>query len=323
MRRELVHIVVFMIILLLSIASIENPYTSNYIEELKTTSLSASIKKDALYLEIEKKAADYYIPPKDAVIDKVWKAQPGLNGLKVDIEASFNKMKKDGVFDENKLIFKQIPPKVHLSDLPPEAIYRGNPDKHMVSFLINVAWGNEFLPSMLDTLNKHKVKATFFLEGRWTKENPELAKMIVDAGHEIGNHSYNHPDMRSLSQRAIREQLTKTNDIIEATTGVKCKWFAPPSGSFRPEVVQIASELKMGTIMWSVDTIDWQHPKANVLLSRVMSKIHPGAIILMHPTSSTDEALDDLITAIKQKEYEIGNLSTLLNEERIDKENDR
>lgn len=317
MRKKYVHLLVFMIILLISLGTIQNPYTSNYVDQLKMTSLSASIKKDALYLEIEKKANEYNIPPQNAIIDKVWKAQPGLNGLRVDTEASFKKMKKDGVFDENKLIFKQVPPSVHLNNLPPEAIYRGHPDKQMVSFLINVAWGNEYLPSMLETLKKHHIKATFFLEGRWTKENPELAKMIADEGHEIGNHSYNHPDMKKLSREEIKHQLVKTNDIIEATTGKKCSWFAPPSGSYRDEVVQIASDLEMGTVMWSVDTVDWQRPDVNVLLNRVMGKIHPGAIILMHPTSSTDRALDSLIKSIKQKEYEISNLSTLLSEERI------
>jgi len=65
----------------------------------------------------------------------------------------------------------------------------------MVSFLINVAWGNEYLPDILATLKKQNVKASFFLEGRWVQKNPELAKMIVEAGHEVGNHSYTHPDM--------------------------------------------------------------------------------------------------------------------------------
>ena len=69
----------------------------------------------------------------------------------------------------------------------------------MVSFIINVAWGNEYLSDMLATLKKHHVSATFFLEGRWVQKNPELAKMIADAGHEVGNHSFTHPDMKNLS----------------------------------------------------------------------------------------------------------------------------
>ena len=96
----------------------------------------------------------------------------------------------------------------------------------MVSFIINVAWGNEYIPDMLATLKKHQVYATFFLEGRWVKNNPDLAKMIVDAGHEVGNHSYSHPDMRTLESIKVREELKKTNEMIEVTTGEKVKWFA-------------------------------------------------------------------------------------------------
>ncbi|WP_044894051.1 polysaccharide deacetylase family protein [Bacillus alveayuensis] len=303
--------------LLLILTIFQNPWIDGYVHHLQHASIEAAKQKDKLYLEIEKKAKKYEIPAQDAKIDKVWKAIPGYNGLKVDVDASYKNMKKLGTFNEQMLVYKQIPPKVHLADLPPEAIYRGHPEKPMVAFLINVAWGNEYIPNMLETLKKHDVKATFFLEGRWVKNNPDMAKMIVDAGHEVGNHSYSHPDLKVMSNQAIYEQLIKTNEVIEATTGVKCKWFAPPGGSYRDDVVKIAHKLQMGTIMWSVDTIDWQKPSPSVIVERVMSNVHPGAMVLMHPTASTAQALDSLIVAIKKKEYEISNVSTLLDEERI------
>lgn len=274
--------------------------------------------RDKLYEEIKAKAKRYEIPPRNAVVDPVWKATPGYNGLKVNVKASYENMKQEGVFDEKKLVYEQVPPKIHLKDLPAEPIYRGHPEKPMVAFLINVAWGNEYIPKMLDVLKKHRVRATFFLEGRWVKNYPEMAKMIVDAGQEVGNHSYSHPDLKTMSNEAIRRELEKTNEVIEATTGVQCKWFAPPSGSYRDDVVKIAYDLQMRTIMWSVDTIDWQKPSPSVIVKRVTSKLHPGAMILMHPTLSTAEALEPLIVAIKQK-YEIGNVSMLLDEKRIAK----
>ncbi|MED4015293.1 polysaccharide deacetylase family protein [Sutcliffiella cohnii] len=274
--------------------------------------------KDSLMLEIEEKASAYEIPPQDARIDKVWKAVPGYNGRTVDIKASYEKMKKSGVFDEKKLVFKQLSPQIHLKDLSASPIYKGHEDKKMVSFIVNVAWGNEYIPDMLETLKKHEIKATFFLEGRWVKENPSIAKMIVDAGHEVGNHSYSHPNMKTLGANAVRDQLLKTNSVIEATTGVKVKWFAPPSGSFRQEVVEIAKQYNMGTIMWSVDTIDWQRPEPNVIVDRVMGKVHPGAIILMHPTDPTSKSLETLIVSIKEKDLHIGTISSLLSEERMD-----
>lgn len=297
--------------------TVNNPWSEQYVAYLRAESISVGNQKDLLYEEIEKVAENYRIPASDARIDRVWKATPGYNGLEVDIKASYKKMKVKNVFNEGMLVYQQVPPKVHLHDLPPTAIYRGHPEKPMVSFLINVAWGNEYLSDMLATLKKHNISATFFLEGRWVKENPDLAKMIAGAGHEIGNHSYSHPNMKNLSTVAIKEEIEKTNNVIEATTGITCKWLAPPSGSYREEVVQIADTLGLGTIMWSVDTIDWQKPSPDTIINRVLTKIHPGAFILMHPTDSSSKALDQLIVRIKEKNLKFGTVSETLREERI------
>ncbi|WP_242308558.1 polysaccharide deacetylase family protein [Bacillus cereus group sp. BfR-BA-01524] len=274
--------------------------------------------QDNLHKEIQKHAKQYEIAPQNAMIDKIWKAIPGYNGRQVDIEASYNNMKKLKEFDQKYLEFKEVSPSVHLEDLSPAPIYRGHPNKKMVGLTINVAWGNEYLPRILEILKKHDVKATFFLEGRWVKENLRFAKMIVDAKQEVGNHSYTHPNMKTLSSDEIRDQLQKTNRMIEVATNQKVRWFAPPSGSFRDEVVKIADDFQMGTIMWTVDTIDWKRPEPDVLLQRVMRKIHPGAIILMHPTSSTAEALETMITKLKEQGYKVGNITELLDEKRVD-----
>jgi peptidoglycan-N-acetylglucosamine deacetylase len=316
------------VIAILTLLAVENPLTDQYVLSLKQESavvsgsidsvaVSGSIGNEELTLKVKEAAKNNSFPAQNAMIDPVWKATPGYNGIKIDIDKSLQNMKKDRGFSEEKLVYKQIPPEKHLSDLPPSPIYRGNPDKPMVSFIINVAWGNEHIPDMLATLKKHHVYATFFLEGRWVKNNPELAKMIVDAGHEIGNHSYSHPNMETLETSKVIDELKKTNEIIEVTIGEKVKWFAPPSGSYRDEVVKIAHELDMSTIMWSVDTIDWQKPQPDVLINRVMSKLHKGAIILMHPTASTANSLNSLIVQIKDKELRLGTISSLFKEERI------
>ncbi|WP_428908616.1 polysaccharide deacetylase family protein [Niallia sp. Krafla_26] len=304
-------------IFLLAFMIVNNPLSTVYITSMKEDSVLVTKSYDPLYDEIESKANDFKVEASDAKIDQIWKALPGYNGMEVDVKASYDKMKKDGKFDENKLIFKQITPNIHLEDLPPSPIYKGHPDKPMVSFIINVAWGNEYLSSMLATLKKHHVSATFFLEGRWAQKNPELAKMIYDAGHEIGNHSYTHPDMKNISNEKTRQEIIKTNEVIKATTGSQPTWFAPPSGSYRDATVEIAAQENLRTIMWSVDTIDWQKPAPSVLINRVMSKVHNGAIILMHPTASTEQSLDQLITQIKAKNLEIGTVSELLSENRV------
>jgi peptidoglycan-N-acetylglucosamine deacetylase len=318
MMNKFIRIIMIVVI---AIFMVNNPLIHDYVSSIKNEAKPVSKVDNALLNEIETQAEKYKIPAVDAKIDKVWKAMPGYNGLEVDILESFENMKKQNIFDEKKIVYKQVEPKVHLQDLPAAPIYKGHPDKPMVSFIINVAWGNEYLSHMLETLKKHNIHVTFFLEGKWVQKNPDLAQIIVAAGHEIGNHSFSHPDMKILSASRTREEMIQTNKVIKATTGIVPKWFAPPSGSYRDETVSIAAELEMGTIMWSVDTIDWQKPTVETLLSRVLGKVHNGALILMHPTDSTSKSLEYLINKLKQKNLQIGTVSEVLDEKRIMKNN--
>lgn len=298
----------------LSWLAVENRYTDQFVTGLMQESLPAAKQTDPLQEEIRLKASEYEIKPENARIDRVWKTVPGLNGLKVNVPKSYQKMKKSGRFKADDLVYDQMPPKISLKDLEPAPVYRAREDRQTVSLLINVAWGNEYLQDMLTVLKENNVKATFFLEGRWTKNNPELAKMITEGGHEVGNHSYTHPDMKNISASATMEEIRKTNEVIKAVTGVTCVWFAPPSGSFRNETVKIASSQGMGTVMWSVDTIDWQKPSPDLLKNRVLSKAHPGAFVLMHPTEPAALALDDLIKELKKKNLQPVTVSEALSE---------
>ncbi|WP_071459490.1 polysaccharide deacetylase family protein [Bacillus massilinigeriensis] len=304
-------------IIILGMMLVNNTYSEFYLAKLKSDSIPVSMHENGLLREIEIKASSFETNASDARIDPVWKAIPGYNGLKVNIKESYQRMKKDGEFSEDKLVLEQTSPKVHLSELPPSPVYKGHPDKPMVAFVINVAWGNEYLSEMLATLKKHRMKASFFMEGRWVKNNPKLAKMIAEEGHEIGNHSFSHPKMEKLSGAEANEEISKTNAIIETTTGVQVKWFSPPSGGYRDETVKIAAANGLGTIMWSVDTIDWQKPTSDTLIRRVTTKVHNGAIILMHPTKSTADSLDRLIEELNKRELHVGTISELLSEDRV------
>ncbi|WP_088069537.1 polysaccharide deacetylase family protein [Gottfriedia luciferensis] len=318
MSRSRLKVLALIVALFLSILVVNNQFTNHYVGKLTSKSSIVTAKTNALYEEIKSKAPSYEIAPKDAYVDSVWKAIPGYNGLKVDINASYAKMKKLKKFDKNKLVLKEVSPKIHLSDLPPSPVYKGNPDKPLVAFTINVAWGNEYIPKMLEVLKKHNAKATFFLEGRWVKNNPTLAQLITAANQEVGNHSYTHPDMARLGSQEIKNEIVETNSVILATTDQKVVWFAPPSGSYRDEVVKIASNLGLSTIMWTADTIDWQKPPKEVIIYRVMKKVENGTIVLMHPTKPTADALDELLTKIEASGRKVVNISTLLDEKRYD-----
>ncbi len=141
--------------------------------------------------------------------------------------------------------------------------------------------------------------------------------MLLEEGHEIGNHAYSHPDMSKLTMERINEELDRTNKAIEAALEVTPKWFAPPSGSHNQVVVDRAAHYGMKTVMWSVDTIDWRNPPVNDMVERVTNKLHPGAMVLMHPTEVTSAGLEQMILNSKEKGYKIGTVSELLSEKRV------
>ncbi|WP_233202872.1 polysaccharide deacetylase family protein [Sporosarcina sp. P1] len=273
---------------------------------------------DRLTTELESFSKAHHIPAVDAKVDRVWKAIPGYNGLEVDLKASYKKMKATGKLDEAKIVYKETSPSIHLNDLGPHPIFKGNPDKPMVSFLINVAWGNEYIPEILDVLKKHNIQASFFFDGSWVSKNPDLAKMIHNEGHEIGNHAYSHPDLQQKSEAETMEELKKTNDVIMKTLGITSpKWFGPPSGSFNQQTVETASQLGMHTVLWTVDTVDWKKPAINEMVNRVVSQVENGSMVLMHPTKPVAEGMEDMITQITEKGFRLGTVSELMNEKRV------
>lgn len=313
---HLIHLFVFMILVFLAFNFDDNPFILKNNQITFVPVHSHIVTKDSLYNEIAEKSTQYYEAPENAYIDRVWKKTPGRNGIQVNIEASYKKMKKNKRFDESLLVLEQIPPEISLEDLEPSPIFRGHPKKNVVAFMINVSWGEEYIPEILNILNEQKVKATFFIEGKWAKENTNLVKMIDEQGHTIGNHAYNHPDMARLSYEENTDQVIQTNHIIEAIIEKRPKWFAPPSGSYTMEVVEAAHHLNMETILWTVDTIDWRNPSVSVMLNRVLTKIHPGAMVLMHPTSSVANGLEQMITELKNLGYQIRTVDSLLSSDR-------
>lgn len=271
--------------------------------------------EDELRQTLEAKAAEVAQPPVDAKIDRIWKAIPGYNGLELDVEATYRKA-ASGIPDASAYVYRQIAPAVSLDDLGAQPIYRGNPSKKMVSLMINVAWGNEYIVPMLDTLDRHEVKATFFLDGSWLAKNVSLAQEIQKRGHELENHAYTHPNMSTLSRSRATAEIAKTQQLLKEQLGITNRWFAPPSGDFDQETVQIASERGLKTVLWTLDTVDWRKPSPQSLVEKIGSKAEPGFLILMHPTFSSSQALDGMITGIKAKGLALGTVSQTLSPER-------
>ncbi|MDU4697185.1 MAG: polysaccharide deacetylase family protein [Paenibacillus sp.] len=273
---------------------------------------------DPLLTYIRAESEKRRVEPIDAVVDRVWKAIPGYNGREVDIERTYVKAKQLPEGAEIEYVYRELRPKVNLEDLGAQPIYRGNPNKPMAALMINVAWGNEYLVPMLDTLDKAKVKATFFLDGSWLKKNVEMAAEIKRRGHQIENHAYSHPNMSQLEVTRARLEISKTKDLLKEKLGVENRWFAPPSGDYNMQTVKLAAEQGLKTVLWTVDTVDWKNPPASSIVSKIGSKVGPGSLILMHPTPSSRDALEGMIQAIQANGLQLGTVEQTLSPDRVD-----
>lgn len=193
-----------------------------------------------------------------------------------------------------------------------DPIYQGNTGKKVVAITVNVDWGEEFIPAMLEQFKKNDAKVTFFVTGVWAQKHPELLKQMYKEGHSIQNHGYKHIHFNSLSAGDTGKEIKKAEDIIYGITKHKTSYFAPPSGEFNQEVARGTGDIDYKLIMWSVDTIDWQRPSPYIIVNRVMKKVHNDAIILMHPTEPTQKALPDMLKQLTDEEYKMVTIDKIL-----------
>lgn len=194
----------------------------------------------------------------------------------------------------------------------PKPIYKGNGLNNSVSLMINVYWGNEFLPDMLDTLDKYGVKTTFFVGGSWCAKYDNLLKEIYNRGHEIGNHGHLHKDQDKLNYEGNAREISLCDSIVSKTLGFKMKLFAPPSGAFNQDTLKAASNLGYTTIMWTKDTIDWRDKNADLIFQRATKKVSFGDLILMHPTKCTAEALPRILQYYKDNNIKADTVSNVI-----------
>lgn len=198
--------------------------------------------------------------------------------------------------------------------LPPAgAVYAVRTSQKVVALAINVVWGTEYVKPILQELTRSSDTATFFLGGRWAETNPALARILAVAGMEIGNHGFAHRHQSLLNFDENVAEIARASRAIELATGVRPTLYAPPYGEFNAMVLDASRSLHLTLIMWTIDTIDWRPAStAAVITSRVLKKVRPGAIILMHPTDRTMQALPGLLAALHRDGYRVVSVSTLL-----------
>ncbi len=189
-----------------------------------------------------------------------------------------------------------------------EPIYHGSAGQKKIALTCNVVWGEEYIPQMLEILKKNNIRMTFFMGGQWVDKFPGLTKEIA-GNHELGNHSYSHPHPTFISKNENTAEIKKAEQAIYKTTGIITRYYAPPYGEFNQTVLAAARESGYQTILWSIDTRDWQRPSHDIIVQRVNDKAHNGAIVLMHPTEPTVKALPVLIAELQKRGYQLTTVS--------------
>lgn len=166
---------------------------------------------------------------------------------------------------------------------------------------------------LLDVLEKHAIKATFFMIGKYVDQRPDIARAVADAGHAIGNHTYTHPNLIFRSGWQLRDELSRCNRALEDATGARqTNLFRPPFGGRRPATLRAIRNMGMTPIMWNVTGWDWNATSADHIITKVSAQVHGGDVVLLHDgghlqfgtdRSHTVKAVTSIVERYKAKGY--------------------
>lgn len=191
-------------------------------------------------------------------------------------------------------------------------------DKPEISLSFDTAWGNEDIQELLDTLEMHQVRVTFFVTGQWVEKYPEEVKKIVDAGHDLGNYSENYRQMSEISAEECRKEIMTVHERVKALTGYEMNLFRPPYGDYNNTVIKTAYACGYYPVQWNLDSMDWKNYGAEDMVSRITenSGMENGTIILCHSGGKyTAAALDEALTILTEKGYKVVPVSELIYKE--------
>lgn len=199
-----------------------------------------------------------------------------------------------------------------------DAFYAEQTEEKHIYLTFDVGYENGNTASILDTLKKHNVSATFFVVGTYIESDPELVKRMAEEGHIVGNHTWHHPDMSQIAALdTFKKELVDVEDAYREVTGEEMtKFYRPPQGKYSESNLQMAQELGYKTFFWSLAYVDWyddNQPTKEEAFDKLLGRIHPGAIVLLHSTSDTNSLiLDELIQKWEEMGYTIRSLTELL-----------
>ena len=198
-----------------------------------------------------------------------------------------------------------------------DAVYLGDPAQKVIYLTFDAGYENGCTEKILDVLKAHEVKAAFFLVGNYIQQNADLVRRMVREGHIVGNHTMHHPDMSKIADKAaFAKELSDLESLYKEVTGEQMpKYYRPPQGCYSEENLRMAKELGYKTVFWSLAYVDWNNdsqPTAKQAFDKLLPRIHNGAVVLLHSTSTTNaQILDELLTRWKDMGYSFGTVDGL------------
>lgn len=199
-----------------------------------------------------------------------------------------------------------------------DAYYIGDAAEKVLYLTFDCGYENGNTEAILDALKKHNVTGTFFVVGHFLESAPEIVKRMVEEGHIVGNHTYHHPDMSAISDVAsFQKEMKEVESLFQEITGKEMvSFYRPPQGKYSTQNLEMAKELGYHTFFWSLAYVDWNvddQPTKEEAFSKLLTRVHPGAIVLLHSTSSTNsQILDELLTKWEEMGYTFAPLSDLV-----------
>ncbi len=190
-----------------------------------------------------------------------------------------------------------------------DTYYAQDTEDKRIYLTFDCGYENGNTPLILDALKKHKAPATFFVVGNFVSTSGDLLKRMVDEGHAVGNHTFSHPDMSKIStQEAFAKELSQVEELFKEATGTEMeKYYRPPQGKYNEANLKMAKDMGYKTFFWSLAYVDWyqdQQPSKEEAFEKLLGRIHPGAIVLLHNTSSTNgQILDELLNKWEDMGY--------------------
>ena len=198
-----------------------------------------------------------------------------------------------------------------------DAAYLGDATRPVIYLTFDAGYENGSTEKILDILKKQEISAAFFLVGNYIEKNADLVRRMVEEGHIVGNHTMHHPDMSRISEKeAFQEELQGLERLFLEKTGKELpKFYRPPQGTYSEENLKMAKDLGYKTVFWSLAYVDWNNdsqPTKEQAFSKLIPRIHNGAVVLLHSTSTTNaEILDELITKWKEMGYSFESIDKL------------